>query len=387
MHNCSPTVMCTSPMYIEKLLKYLDVEYTMHGRLFSQSGFDQHNHLVNINSLFSLNPNFDLVDRTSTVLHPLKYHVNRPWRIPDQELSLEQTMQSRVENISTESGAINIFWSGGIDSTAVVTAFLKYCNDLSRIRILYSPWSTYEHPEFLDFIKQWPEIDLVDISGDVYMNHEFDGVFVTGDGGDETNASLDQSFFSAHGADTLSKSWKDFFYKQNHNVKFIEFCEQYFTLSGRPISTVLEARWWFYISCKMTSIMYNLKLPYFVSSYQNFDHKKLISFFNCDEYESFIYFNTDKILPTNEYISWKQYLKDFCYQHNKLETWYQHHRKVSSSQIIDYAFKKIALVDSQFLMILSDGSLIRTPSLPLFSAKELKQHCHYQLQSVINDPN
>jgi hypothetical protein len=217
----------------------------MHGRLFSSPGFEHHNHLVKINSLFSTSPNFDLVDRTLTVSHPLKYYVDRPWQVPAAELSLEQAMEIRVRHIESTPGPINIFWSGGIDSTAVVTAFLKYSNDLSRIRILYSPWSTYEHPEFLNFIKQWPEIDCVDISGDVYMDQTFDGVFVTGDGGDEVNASIDHSFFSAHGADTLSMSWKDFFYKQCAQSEFIDFCEHYFSLSGRPISTVLEARWWF----------------------------------------------------------------------------------------------------------------------------------------------
>ena len=387
MHDQLPLVMCTNPVYIEKLLKFCNIQHVMHGRLFSSPGFEHHNHLVKINSLFSTSPNFDLVDRTLTVSHPLKYYVDRPWQVPAAELSLEQAMEIRVQNIESTPGPINIFWSGGIDSTAVVTAFLKYSNDLSRIRILYSPWSTYEHPEFLNFIKQWPEIDCVDISGDVYMDQTFDGVFVTGDGGDEVNASIDHSFFSTYGADTLSIPWKDFFYKQYAHSEFIDFCEHYFSLSGRSIDTVLEAKWWFYLSCKMTSIMYNLKLPYFTCSYQQFDHQRLTAFFNCSEFESFIYFNTDKILPTSEYISWKHYLKDFCYQHNKLETWYQQHRKVSSGQIIEYTFKKIALTDHRYLMILSDGSMVRTPNLPLFSAKELHQHCRHQLQSVFNDPS
>jgi hypothetical protein len=103
------------------------------------------------------------------------------------------------------------------------------------------------------------------------------------------------------------------------------------------------------------------------------------------EFENFIYFNTDKILPTTEYQSWKQYLKDFCYQHNKLETWYRQHRKVSSGQIVEYTFKKVALTDSRYLMILNDGSVVRTPNLPLFSARELQQHCQSQVRSMFND--
>lgn len=387
MHKQSHLVMCTNPMYIERLLKFSNIEHEMHGQLFTQPGFAAHNHLVQINSIFSSQPKFDLVDRTQTVHQPLKYYVDRAWTVPTAAMSLDQAMQSRVEDILAEHELVNIFWSGGIDSTAVVTAFLKYCSDLQRIRIFYSPWSTYEHPEFLTFVKQWPNIELVDLSGDVYMNCQFDGAFVTGDGGDEINASIDSSFLSTHGTDVMACNWQDFFYQQHNNEEFIEFCRDYFALSGRPIESVLEARWWFYTSCKMTGIFYNLKLPYFTSAYENFNHKRLISFFNCHQLESFAYFNIDKIMPTDDYITWKQYLKDFCYSNDGLSNWHQTHRKINSGQIVDYTFKKVILSDSRYLMILSDGSVVRTPNLPFFSARELHHHCQHQLESVFNDPN
>lgn len=132
----------------------------------------------------------------------------------------------------------------------------------------------------------------------------------------------------------------------------------------------------------MTSLLYSLKLPYFISLYNNFDKQRLMGFFNCNELESFIYFNTDKILVNNNYSSWKQYLKDFCYQHDKIDSWHKVHKKINSRQIVDYSLKKLALSDTRYLMILENCDMIRTPSLPCFSTKELTQYCKPQLDNV-----
>jgi asparagine synthetase B (glutamine-hydrolysing) len=155
-----------------------------------------------------------------------------------------------VQELEVRDQPINLMWSGGIDSTCMVNAFLANSRDRAQLRVLYSPYSYYEHPQYLEFLKS-NRIETQDISGDVYRKIHFDGIFVTGDGGDELNASMDESFLEKYGHSVLSQSWKDFFWSRTQDSDFLDFCEIYFSRSQLDIQTVLQARWWFYAKSKL----------------------------------------------------------------------------------------------------------------------------------------
>jgi len=377
-----------NPEYQNKILKIKNIKFETVGKIFKVHEFDEHNFLVDINSIFSSFPAFGLVDRSGTVTQPLNYYVPRPWITPDQNYSLDRAAQLIVDQYKPTNHKINIMWSGGIDSTFIVTAFLKHHDDLSQLRILYSPWSTYEHPEYLEFLKKFSQIELIDVSGDVYLsNQAFDGIYIVGDGGDESHASLDESFFNKYGLDTLNSNWIDFFRQRNKDEKFIEFCMKFFQLSGREINTVLEARWWFYICCKFYGTFFETKWPYFLCGYDNFDPKRLISFFDNEYYQSFAYHNTDKIIVGNNYNQWKQILKDYCYEFDRIENWYLTHRKINSTQLSDYNYKKLSLLDRRWVMLLNDGTRISTASLPFLSSYEFKNQYGNSLDYLFNFQN
>jgi hypothetical protein len=368
-----PCLVHTNDAYFDKIIAWQGRLSASVGRIHKFTNADSYNYLVDINGIFSNAPAWQPVDRTGFTTCPVNYWVDRVWTVPAKQKTLDQALRARVLNLAASQQKINVFWSGGIDSTAMVTAFLKHLENKSQLRILYSPWSAYEHPDYIDFIKEFQAVELVDISGEVYMDTKFDGIFVTGDGGDELNASLDESFFIKYGYETLFTSWKDFFYKHKSNDEFIDFCENHFSQSGREIATVLEARWWFYLICKNTSIIRS-RLPYYVD-YKNFSPDIVQAFFNCSEYEEFIYWNTDQIIAGPEYTSWKQCLKAYCYEFDGFENWYKTKGKFNSSQPVKYANKKIILKNLEVLMILSDGTLLRTPNLPFITHKEYQDHC------------
>lgn len=365
-----PLVKSLNSDYLHRLLTFngFDVIESV-GRLLKVSGFDDYNQLIEINRLFSTRPEFDPVDRTGRVKGPLQWAPVRPWHVPTVELDLETALQKRVQNICALSERINLFWSGGIDSTAILVSFLQYADDLKKCRVIYSPWSTYEHPDFFKMLQDITDIELIDVSGDLYFSLDLDGVFVSGNSSDEIHGSLDESFFTNYGYDFLSTPWRDFF-SQRHDDKFIEFCEKYFAAAGRDIDTVLEARWWFYSSSKLTSILNNFDLRFLTSGPAKFDPKRLLGFFDCDEYEQFIYFNLDKIIASENYASWRQFLKDYCYRYDGFEDWKIKKTKFNSGQIKIYSDKKMILNDARNLMILEDGHQVATPNLPLFSSVE-----------------
>jgi len=382
----SKKIAVINPAYQFKLLKIKNIDFEPVGQLFKVNGFDDHNFLVDINRIFqSGQSRYGLVDRTGTVKQPLNYYIARPWKIPTRSLTIDQATQAIVKQFESIDSKINIMWSGGIDSTFMVTSFLKYHKDLSQIRIVYSPWSTYEHPEYLGFLKKFPQIELVDQSKNVFLNTQaLDGCFVIGECGDESHAQPDEGFFEKHGADVFRLDWIDFFKQHNNSDQFIDFCLKFFQLSGREIRSVLEARWWFYQSCKFYGTHFETKWPYFFCGYDNFDPSRLISFFDNDYYLDFIYYNIDKIMAGNNFCQWTQLEKDYCYEFDHLKTWRDQHKKIASLQIVEYNHKKLSLLDRRWIMLLGDGTRIFTPGLPLFSAKEFYNQYSNTLDSLFN---
>jgi hypothetical protein len=375
--------------YFKKLIdwKGYSAEPTVGNGLFKIQGYKSYNNLLSINEIFSKGPRPMPIDRTLNVNVPFKYTVRRPWKTPGPEISLEQALLQRVHSIITQwpQERINIFWSGGIDSTSVVNAFLINAPDLSQLRILYSPFSYYEHPEYMTFLKKFPQVELVDLSGTVYLDTQFDGVFITGDSGDEMHASLDDSFFKAHGYDSLFTPWQDFFQKQNPDPAFLNFCQHYFSSSGLPIHTVLEARWWFYANTKLNCVLFN-KLPFWLD-YPNFNFDRVLGFFDCEEYENHIAYNISSVIANENYNTWKQPLKNYCYNFDGCEQWRTTKAKVHSGQLTTYINKKTALKQLQWIAILEDGTRIHTPNLPWLSKIEFDRKYGTTLDYLWNLPD
>ena len=374
--------------YYHTLLNVNNVRYIDRvGHLFKIHGFDDYNHLLDINSVFSTCPNFELKDRTGFCKSPFAYAAERAWTVPTVELTLDQALQHRVQDITSRGQMVNLFWSGGVDSTTIVTAFLKNAPDLKQIRIIYSPWSTYEHPGYIDFLKKFPDLELIDQSGDLYLTSNYDGIIVSGNTSDEVHASMDKSFLDEYGHAALQTPWKDFFYKKNANHNFIEFCEKHFAQAGRPIHSLLDARWWFYATSKLTSILNQIDLAFHSSGVTNFDTTRVVGFFDFDQYDQFIYFNTHKILPTADYASWRQFLKDYCFEHNGFENWHQNKAKFHSVQLVLYHRKKEILSDTRWLMLLEDGTRIHTKNLPMLNSTDWNDAYQNKLDYLFNAPS
>ena len=363
--------------FFEKILKYHNIDY--YGTTqFKVKNFNQYNWLIDINGCFSTKPSGDIVDRTSTIQQPWKMHLKRPWVVPIKQLTLEQCFEKRIDELTQQNQKINLLWSGGIDSTAMVVGFLNHCANLSQIRILYSTYSIKENPYFYLLLEKNQSIEMIEFSGDVYLNQNFDGIFVTADGADDITASLDDSFYQAIGYEKLNQSWKNLFFEKTNSVEFVNFCESYFQHSGRPIETVLEARWWFYTSCKIQ------KFPSLQAGILQ-DHQPLaVGFFDCYDFEHFTFFNTNLIIPNKKYQSYKQFLKDYIYNFDHNKTYHENKQKENSNQLSLYRDKKMILQSTRYIMLLSDGTRIRTDNLPFLSEIEYRKKYGNTLDYLFN---
>lgn len=364
MHNL-PKIYKTG-RYFRYLLQYYNVDYTLvnTGPQYKFSQFKEYNYLVDLNSIFSNRPSGDIADRTQTINMPYKMAVVRPWQIPNSTMLLNDIFESRVYQLEKSANKINIFWSGGIDSTAIVTAVLKHGN-LSKYRILHTTDSIVENTNFyLLLIKN--NLNLVDLTNSEYQPQNFDGIFVTGAGGDGLMASLDESFVEKVGYAKLNQPWRDYFLTCTNNIDFLNFCEEFFKLARRSVDTLLEARWWFYTCCKLQ------KFPAGASDLVSDDQVLVQGFFDTEEFESYNYFNIDRIMPTSQYTSYKQDLKDYIFEYYPDNDYYKNKIKSVGHQLRNLNNKRFALTSSDYLMMLDTGERVRTPNLPLFGSKEFQ---------------
>lgn len=364
-----------NPEYFYKILDWKTQPYELVGNVAMLPGFDRYNHLIKLNSLFSTSPIGEPVDRTQHITGPFNFGIVRPWAKPRESLTFDEVMVKRINYYLNTGEKLNLCWSGGIDSTCFLAGFLQHTTNFDQLRVLYSPFSLYENREFFEHLqKNYPNLELVDISGDVYLETTFDGILVNGHGGDEFTASLDESFFDALGADGLHKPWRSFV--QDSALR--EFCEEYFALSGRSIDSVLEARWWFYSATKSQVFAQRWQVTW------NTPTSKLSSFFDCQEFEDYMWHNTDKIISGNTYNTYKQFLKKYIYDFYPDTDYYLQTKKETSSQFIFYTRKKVTLLGQQWIAGLVDGTIIKTPNLPLLSKLEFDNKYGNSLDYLFN---
>ena len=324
--------------------------------------------------MFSTFPAGDPVDRTQNISGPFNFEILRPWTAPDAPLAFNEVIARRVSHYINTDEKLNLCWSGGIDSSCLVAGFLQNTKHIDQLRIIYSPFSLYENRAFFQYLeKNYPQLEMLDISGDVYLNDTFDGIMINGHGGDEFTASLDETFFNSVGFDGLHRPWRDFV----HGPELQEFCKEYFALSQRPINTVLEARWWFYAATK--SQVFEPKSNAFTSS------ASTSSFFNCNEFEDYMWHNIDQVIVNDNYNSYKQFMKNYIYEFDGNEEYRALGRKLNSLQFVCYTQKKTELLGTQWIARLADQSIIKTPSLPLFSKLEFEQTYGDSLEYLFNN--
>ena len=231
-----------------------------------------------------------------------------------------------------------ILWSGGIDSTVMMTSILRNISpsDFKNIQVWCNRSSVYENPKFFrDHIQ--PNFEVI---SDRETNRFCRDVFVFGGepgfilGLEKYKIYAEQSGIDGLGRDLRWNENKDslvaYCHKNTVSTSTIEFAnwlynsmEENIRSTGLPIHTVREWWWW---------LLFNQSTPCFLmqqvdqfcfreqhSSYlENF-----VPWFYSDGYQSWAVHNLDKIATMKHKSLGKQYihtvLKDQCYLDFKMK--------------------------------------------------------------------
>ena len=103
---------------------------------------------------------FDLMDRTGHFHSMDNITVLQPYRsTPDPSLSFDDVCQQRAKDIISQGKKINLFWSGGSDSTLTLLLLQQQGIDPDQLRILTSNDSLKANPVMAMEISRTYEID------------------------------------------------------------------------------------------------------------------------------------------------------------------------------------------------------------------------------------
>jgi hypothetical protein len=285
--------------------------YGHSGQLYNNNNYKDLHNLYLINSVFSSAPWGDIIDRSGKTNYPFKVYIRNKWKTPDSRLKnidLESTCNSRVEEIINNfSAPYNLYWSGGIDSTLMVISFLKRVNT-KNINICLTNSSVEENSFFYEnFIKN-NHHHFIDIQTNIPA-----GTNITAECGDSIWAALDHSFFFGDTKEYVFKRWQEYFELKNKDSKFLEFSFNFMAEAERPITTLLEARWWFYFLCKHQSKATNLVIRH---HHLDIDW---ISFYESSDIETWIWFNLENIIKGDNWLTYKFPAKEIIYKFDSLQ--------------------------------------------------------------------
>jgi hypothetical protein len=257
---------------------------------YACAGFDDQINLYRLHRVFSgglASTNEvmygDLNDRTGTLKLPFKWAKLAPWKIPSYtDNNFEGLLSKTVSEFLAQNSHISILCSGGVDSVAIVAAFIKF-GDKSRFSIAYTSGSIHEYPFLFHFLKinQFKLINLEECS----LN-DLPGLIVHGQTGGKVFEYVDR--FAERRL--MEQPWESCFNSEEWNNKelksLIDFTAKYLEHSGKSNATVADL-------CVFHSMNARSNQE---KAYLHYDTKleehRLMSFYHGERFESWVHHHT-----------------------------------------------------------------------------------------------
>jgi hypothetical protein len=282
-----------------------------------------------------LAPNKTLVDRSNYIKMPFNVSVYDAFKLPTLDYTFNKTFDDvclqTANNILTHQTnlqkPIYLFYSGGIDSVAVLISFLKILSlkdAADRISIVMTSDSIVEYPKmYYDIIR--PNFNI--ICGDNIENF-FDqrAILLTGGQGDKI-----------FGTDNIGKIYRQGKFDQiklSYSEKFIvdfwtglgiptdsakiwfDLVQQQINYCGINIETNFDFLWWFNFLLEWQSEYFLFPLRSKTNLTRDFYSNYMLAFYDSVDHQLWsINNNNNKIKDT--WNSYKFIAKDFIYSYNK----------------------------------------------------------------------
>jgi hypothetical protein len=250
--------------------------------------------------------------------------------------------------ILTNNKKLAVFWSGGIDSTCILTAILKNFQSasLDLVTVLCTPESVLENPLFFEkYIR--PIFNIAD-ANDRSLLTSPDFMFVDGTAADTLLMSMSPSLdvgMAIRSGGLLSASWRakpdtliDYLAKITQSRPFAlwyyEINKESIESTDVPIDTYFDFMWW--ISFNYDYYMWEVHTWFFMLSqigisWQEY-RSKFIGWYRTTPYQLWAMNNNGAgIKHGNTLGSFKHHPKKYIYDYDLNEYYYRYKTKINSS--------------------------------------------------------
>lgn len=212
-------------------------------------------------------------------------------------LTFEECMMQRAEELWAYDKPIVLFWSGGLDSTAIYYALRE--TQQSELTIRCNHHSVQEHPELFRTFDNPDLVENLDLCDPKLF--ENDAILkVTGDCGDQ--------LFGCKTAQGLVgdmpwlDQWQSFMSERARDFWLLQTGEAPF-----DIHTVIDLMWWANFTMEYAPYDFTMTCVYG----NTFAYETTLAYFCSDEFQKWSITNHDL-----KYAGWKMPMRDFVYKYS-----------------------------------------------------------------------
>ena len=299
-------------------------------------------------------------DRFGYLNHFSPYNIdNTPEALPKyvEGINIHDIMDAYAVDIISRYNKIALAWSGGIDSTAMVVAFLKHLpkNEYNRLVVCGTDLSIEEYPEFYKHLQDLGIYIIINNALFTTIGNVECDVLLTGFGADSMFGMpmFEEApyLYNADVAYGVKSTWDMRFKRSRLPSRTVEGVAQLFIDYGKhlgvDITQFCEAAWAFTLGCRITTGYTQTRL--LIAEHPN--HKKSFSFFQNADYTNWAYSQFEYVKDSNyctDPMSYKRPLREYIYAYDKCERYYREKLKYNSLLgVTDYPIHTIAVSSAE----------------------------------------
>lgn len=279
--------------------------------------------------------NINVMDRTNTIQIPLNYKILPNLKLPEFfEFKKEfgEICDARALQLINQAKSTNrkicIMYSGGIDSTTLLTSFFKNCTDKEikdNVVVLLTNDSIRENPNFYyNYIIK--KVDCVSSYKFPYYLGNDKFIFISGENADQLFGSqatsafvLDKPFSNLFKPlNTMEGSILDWIKSRDSNIDaelmYLIF-KRLSDMAPIKIDTVYKFFWWINFTMKWQAV-YTRILPFSKNLKDIKFEENYTTFFATDDFQLWSMNNTDNFIKETAN-SAKWIAKQYIYEYNK----------------------------------------------------------------------
>jgi hypothetical protein len=257
-------------------------------------------------------------------------------QMPTNTKTYEEMAVERAENLKKLDGDIYLMYSGGVDSTTALVAFLLSWNDeeLKRVHILASTQSISEFPEMWETIVEKFRGRITTSFSHIEKACK-KGHVITGEHGDQIFGSdAIKKVVKVYGDEGIHQNWEEkmplvysFMFGEKITAKFIEVYRDTLIACPFPIKSCFDWVWWFNFTNKWQHVKYRL-LSYKQWENPKENFQKIHHFFDTPDWQRWSLDNHDKKIE-NTLSSYKVTAKKFIVKHTRYDSYIDKGKKGS----------------------------------------------------------